>query len=924
MVSRMFPATPKPVDRTPATRPARGLLPRRAAVLAFAGLFVLSVVTFIPTAAAASTTSWSCNPCGATIRSDGVAALTGTGVATSGSGAAICHSAVNGDIPPYLKIVKPDGSDYGYYASPGTASVTFDQSGIWTAKTIRYTGQNCVTEFTDSQATTCVDLVTPSGGWSIPPSYQQPGTIRFWFNGASSVTISASTPVDSTTPTCYAHSATNWMCQNNYETNALPPPCSFSQTSSVSVSTASNRNTVWLKVVDGVGNPQFYIVFIAFDKNNPTISGVQAQTSVCPATTSYGWCPNSISQMTASASDSGDSSGLTALSCSPGNPFTPPAGTSTWSCSVSDNVGRSASASQTYNVDTQAPATPSISVTACTSAGSNGWCKAVQKAIVTSNGDNGASGVVSTYYRIDGGSWQTYGGGATGVDLNLEGSHTVQGMVTDRAGWATSSSTLTYKFDKTNPTALVSAPASCQGSSWCQGAAIDFTSSDGQSGVASTSCLRGSTGISCSDHTETLTGQYAVSITVTDNAGLTASGSVNVNVDTSAPQVTVNAVCNGTERNGWCPASVSLTATINEVGSGVQSKSCSWSATCASGSRTTGGSYTESGSATDKVGLSGSDSKSFSIDAANPTIGITDPAAGTWHNGDFWVSFWVDDPSPGSGVERCEYRIESGVNSQDWSETWCDGLSVPVTSGSQVCSAEGANTCTVRVRVFDYAGRSTEATRAFGIDRTTPATAMTQNPAASASNWYNSDVQFTLTCSDNVGGSSCSGTPEYAIDGGAWQAGNPRVTSGGLHTVEYRSHDVAGNYEAVHTVQVNIDRLAPTTQITSPATGSTQPTTFSVSFADDDPTNGANPVASGIVSCQYRVTAIQAGVPTLDSGWQDRPCSGSVTVTASLFDLRGCRVVTGTPLTAECKIETQVTDNAGNIGTGSPVTVRIQ
>ncbi len=160
------------------------------------------------------------------------------------------------------------------------------------------------------------------------------------------------------------------------------------------------------------------------------------------------------------------------------------------------------------------------------------------------------------------------------------------------------------------------------------------------------------------------------------------------------------------------------------------------------------------------------------------------------------------------------------------------------------CPIIGSLTCgdhEVRVVVTDKAGNSSTSVTTVnsGADCTPPAT--TDNAPAG---WQNTDVNVTLACTDT--GSGCAST-SYEVDGGATQTGNTvSLTAEGIHTITYRSVDVAGNVEATKTATVMIDKTPPdvTTSgdVTVEATG---PAGAAVDFTSGatDALSGAGPVS---------------------------------------------------------------------------------
>ena len=96
------------------------------------------------------------------------------------------------------------------------------------------------------------------------------------------------------------------------------------------------------------------------------------------------------------------------------------------------------------------------------------------------------------------------------------------------------------------------------------------------------------------------------------------------------------------------------------------------------------------------------------------------------------------------------------------------------------------------------------------------ATAPTTTVSGADSNWHQGPVTLTFGASDNTGGSGVAYT-EYSLDGGATWTHDASVivtapadhSNDGTHVVQYRSADNAGNVEAAHSCQVNIDTLGP-------------------------------------------------------------------------------------------------------------------
>ena len=97
-------------------------------------------------------------------------------------------------------------------------------------------------------------------------------------------------------------------------------------------------------------------------------------------------------------------------------------------------------------------------------------------------------------------------------------------------------------------------------------------------------------------------------------------------------------------------------------------------------------------------------------------------------------------------------------------------------------------------------------------DLTPPSTTV----SGADSGWHRSPVVLSFSASDNAGGSGVAYT-EYSLDGGAtWTQGTSVTVPApadhsydGIHTVQYRSADNAGNVESAKSCTVKIDTLGP-------------------------------------------------------------------------------------------------------------------
>lgn len=184
------------------------------------------------------------------------------------------------------------------------------------------------------------------------------------------------------------------------------------------------------------------------------------------------------------------------------------------------------------------------------------------------------------------------------------------------------------------------------------------------------------------------------------------------------------------------------------------------------------------------------DSTTIFVDTTPPTVTINAPSDGTIYNTDNLVPSVVFDDGAGSGVVAQGCELDDSPVSCTAALTLSDGLH------------EFAATAT------DGAGFTTTATAKFSVDTAVPTTTLARSPAHpdAPDGWSTTEVSLTFTCFDQ--GSGCAST-EYRV-GSAAPVENTTVTlPDGVHLVEYRSSDLAGNTEDWNQVTIKVDTEAP-------------------------------------------------------------------------------------------------------------------
>ena len=201
-----------------------------------------------------------------------------------------------------------------------------------------------------------------------------------------------------------------------------------------------------------------------------------------------------------------------------------------------------------------------------------------------------------------------------------------------------------------------------------------------------------------------------------------------------------------------------------------------------------------------------------------------------WFRSEVTVSFDATDAT--SGVASIAYRMDSG----DW-QVYASAFTVG--EGAHVLEWYGT----------DVAGNS-EANHdlAFGVDWTAPWAGATLSGPRGDNGWYIGPVVVSIDAKDAASSVSVS----YRIDGADWipYTGSFVVSVDGVHTVEYRAVDGAGNFNT-GSATFSIDATPPTAAVSVSGTMGfggwyTTPALVGLSRFDD---------TSGVAEATYRIDA---------------------------------------------------------------------
>ncbi|WP_066067177.1 OmpL47-type beta-barrel domain-containing protein [Neobacillus soli] len=386
------------------------------------------------------------------------------------------------------------------------------------------------------------------------------------------------------------------------------------------------------------------------------------------------------------------------------------------------------------------------------------------------------SGVHSTYYTVNGSDFKE----GTSFAVDQAGVNTITFYSIDNAGNMEAKQTIEVIVDKTAPVTV----SNVEDKWYTNAVNVELTASDDLSGVKATYySIDGAEFSEGTSFTVEPEGVHTLTFYSVDNAGNIESKQITeVKVDKTAPSTVSNI------EDRWYTNAVNVELTASDDLSGV--KATYYSIDGAEFSEGTSFTIEKEGShkvtfySVDNAGnIENKQTTEVKVDKTAPTTvsNIEDK----WYTAAVKVELIASDDL--SGIKATYYSIDGAEFSKGTSFT-----------------VEPTVVHTVTFYSVDNAGNiENKRTTEIKADKTAPSTVSNIE-----TKWYIAAVKGELTASDDLSGVK---TTYYSIDGAKFSEGTSfTIEKEGIHSVTFYSVDHAGNVENKHTVEVKMDKTAPT------------------------------------------------------------------------------------------------------------------
>lgn len=422
------------------------------------------------------------------------------------------------------------------------------------------------------------------------------------------------------------------------------------------------------------------------------------------------------------------------------------------------------------------------------------------------------------------------------VDLSglAEGSYTFRVRAADRAGNAAEDE-VSFKVDLYAPWVELTSPS---GGIYSSGlTTVAWTGGDNVTTVHYTFRVDGGEEQAVtSPFTIALAeGEHVLTVTAHDQSGRSASASIQITIDLSSPDLSIDSPAAGAPLNR---SDVTVQWSCEDDHSSLVSAQYrlnggGWEAINLSGSFPLllgDGIWSLELEVYDDAGNRASRTLLIEVDTVLPTLAIVSPEPGLPLSQDSVNVKWegVDE---GSGIVQYQYCLDGG----EWQDA---GMAL----SHEFLLDEGPHT--VEVRAWDEAGNVRITSVAFMVDRTPPQLDISHPAGAALINV--SEVTVQWSCQDTL---SALATLRYRLNGGPWTTlasveSIPLVLEDGVWTLEVQAIDGAGNAATV-TRLIEVDTTLPTLAILAPEAGA-HVRDVNLRWEGSDP-------GSGLTMFQYRV-----------------------------------------------------------------------
>jgi len=242
------------------------------------------------------------------------------------------------------------------------------------------------------------------------------------------------------------------------------------------------------------------------------------------------------------------------------------------------------------------------------------------------------------------------------------------------------------------------------------------------------------------------------------------------------------------------------------------------------------GTHSVVGRAIDDAGnVTVTSAQTVKVDTTAPAISasVTSGAqSGGWYVTAVTITASASDAT--SGVALVENRVDGGA--------WLAGSSATI-------SADGLHS--VDFRATDHAGLQSTTSISVKVDQTAPAVSITPGGTVGSNGWYTSTASIAISALDPFSGVA---SIERSLDGGSWVSGSSLTLGDGVHTVQARATDNAGN-QAITSTTIRVDTNAPLASLSISAVMGHMNWYVSDAIVSAEPSDAV----SGVALTEYRV-----------------------------------------------------------------------